>query len=103
MKGALKVGERADQSAGVKAVALAVVRVFYWAVQWDVELAVVLVAPKERQWARLVVPMADAKAYQKDDELDVVKVGLKDETRAAYLVVKWASPWGVWELYWVGE
>jgi hypothetical protein len=36
--------------------------------------------------------MADAKAYEKDDELDVVKVGLKDETRAD-LAAKWASPW----------
>jgi hypothetical protein len=57
MKGALKVGERADPSAGVKAVALAVVRAFCWAVQWDVELAVALVAPKELRWARLVASL----------------------------------------------
>jgi len=99
MKGALKVGERADPSAGVKAVASAVARAFCWAVQWDVELAVALVAPKELQLARLVVPMADAKAYQKDDELDVVKVDLKAETTGAYLAVRWVSPWGVWELH----
>ena len=71
-----------------------------------------MVVRSARHWAVLraegsvvlsAVPMADAKAYQKDDELDVVKVDLKDETKAAYLAAKWVSPWGVWELYWVGE
>jgi hypothetical protein len=63
MKGALKVGERADQSAGVKAVALAVVRVSCWAVQWVVELAGwTAVSLAELTAASTALGMAEVKA-----------------------------------------